>query len=244
MASYDSYRTSHQGRNFGVRYESMLASKMDAAIWDEFGKPHLCGLLQREAAAGRNAYLDFACGTGRITQIGAEFFDHCTAVDISPDMLEFARERVPSARFHCLDVTTQPDGVEGLFDCVTAFRFFANAEPALRDEVAAWISAHMSRGGVLIGNTHSHPWSVLGALNLLSTKVMRRTRRTLSRREMEALLSRHGLTIRRWDGFRVFPTVAGRAPLGNKLQTRLEKVAAALPLGFFGADQYFVAVKD
>jgi SAM-dependent methyltransferase len=42
--------------------------------------------------AKRRAALDFGCGVGRLTQPLAAYFDHVTGVDVSPAMLDMARQ--------------------------------------------------------------------------------------------------------------------------------------------------------
>ena len=54
-------------------------------------------------------------------------------------MLALARERCPHAKVILGDVTTTPGLAPGPFDLITAFRFFLNAEPTLRNEVLAWM---------------------------------------------------------------------------------------------------------
>jgi SAM-dependent methyltransferase len=66
---------------------------------DEFfatGEAEVEQLLASAAALGRPARreraLDFGCGVGRLTRALAKRFDHATGVDISPRMVEQARE--------------------------------------------------------------------------------------------------------------------------------------------------------
>ena len=58
---------------------------------------HEVGIFMNRAAAwgapaARRSALDFGCGIGRLTQALAEHFDHLYGVDISPKMIELARE--------------------------------------------------------------------------------------------------------------------------------------------------------
>lgn len=238
-----SYRESHTSEGMGERYEEILANRIDAAIWDRLSSPRLSHLLRQERERGAMRQLDFACGTGRILRVVSQQFDDVTAVDISPEMLQLARPRFPKVDFYCGDVTADAALVPGKFDCMTAFRFFANAEPELRSEVAEWMSDHLAPGAALIGNTHSHVWSYTGMLNFVSTRALGRQRRTLSRAAMARLLSRYGLEVERWEGFRVLPTVGGRPLLGAAMQLQAERLAKRTGLGFFGVDQFFVARK-
>ena len=90
---------------------------------------------------------DFACGTGRVLEFLGRRFPHPVGIDVSPDMLALARDRCPEASFITGDVTTAPDLAPGPFDLITAFRFFLNAEPKLRDEVMAWMRDALGQAG-------------------------------------------------------------------------------------------------
>lgn len=243
MKRHDSYRESHAAQDMGVKYEVFLSSRIDADIWRLQSGPQLAAWLDELVADHAGSHLDFACGTGRILEVIAPRFAQATGVDISVQMLALARERFPGVDLLLGDVTREPGLVPGVFDSATIFRFFANAEPALREEVAAWLSAHLKGGGVLIGNTHSHTWSWSGGLNLMAHVFLRRGARTLSRAEMTRLLDRHGFTVQRWQGYRIMPTIGGRAVLGRRMHIAMDALLRRLHLGFFGSDQLFLAVR-
>jgi SAM-dependent methyltransferase len=86
-----------------------------------------------------------------------------TGVDISPDMLEIATDRCPTAHLVQGDVTADAGLVRGPFDVATAFRFFLNAEPALRVDVVRWLQQVVRPGGRLVANFHLNPTSLRGA---------------------------------------------------------------------------------
>ncbi|MCF3105673.1 class I SAM-dependent methyltransferase [Streptomyces roseoverticillatus] len=66
--------------------------------------------------------LDAGCGTGLPTarQL-ADVGHHVVGVDLSPGMLELARDNVPKAEFHLVDLAELRDGRLGVFDGVAAF---------------------------------------------------------------------------------------------------------------------------
>ena len=90
----------------------------------------------------RIEHLDFACGTGRVLAFLEDKADTSTGIEISEQMAAIAQTKITSATIHCKDITPPDAEVEGTYDLITAFRFFLNAEPALR--VAA-INALRSR---------------------------------------------------------------------------------------------------
>lgn len=236
-----SYRTVHLGKDVGRRYDAMHADKVDSLIWDHFVKPMLREELQRAADAGARRYLDFACGTGRITKIGASVFSDATGIDISEDMLEVARSRAPTVALHCVDVTRQPDAMAGPFDCVTLFRFLLNAEPDLRREVLDWLSSVMPQGASLIGNTHQHTASFGGLATMIGRGLGQKQLNHLSRAAVERLLGDAGFRVERWEGFRVLPTVGGKGLAPEKTLLMLERGLRRMGVGLFGAEQVFVA---
>jgi len=243
MKRHDSYRESHAAPDMGYRYEEFLSNRIDADIWRLQSGPQLSAWLDEMVGSHGGRHLDFACGTGRILEVIGSRFGQITGVDISPQMLALARERFPAVQMLLGDVTREAELVEGMFDSATIFRFFANAEPALREDVASWLAAHLKSGAVLIGNTHSHTWSWSGGLNFLAHLLLRRGGRTLSRAELTILLDRHGFTVQRWQGYRIMPTVGGRPMLGRRLQIAVDSLLRKLHLGFLGSDQLFMAVR-
>lgn len=61
--------------------------------------------------------LDLCCGTGELCQYFSEHGIRMTGVDLSPEMIEIARESAPGCRFQCADITDFQ--AEGTFDLVT-----------------------------------------------------------------------------------------------------------------------------
>jgi SAM-dependent methyltransferase len=106
--------------------------------------------------------LDFACGTGRITSALREFLPSAriVGIDISLSMLAEARASFPALKFMHMDGRSAVDhfGRESV-DLISGFRFFPNAEPSLRREVASQMTALLKRGSWLIVNNHKNYWS-------------------------------------------------------------------------------------
>src|SRR6185295_8842136 len=109
-------------------------------------------------------YLDFACGTGRITEMMAPLAQESIGVDVSGTMLEVARVKCPHVRFMESDLTRDNLDI-GLFDMVTAFRFFGNAQDELRSAALKAVVALLRPGGHLVINSHRNPLSLAAVLN-------------------------------------------------------------------------------
>ncbi len=241
MSNRPTYRNSHVGEGFGDYYDGLIAGKYDGVVWERFVRPFLEDTLKSERSDGKSRYLDFACGTGRITTVGANLFQDATGIDISADMVAVARHRAPSCGYVVADITREPDAVAGMFDCITAFRFFLNAEPLLREQAMAWLAAHAVPGAALIGNIHMNPYSLSGAATVVANRVFAKPVNYMSRHGMQALLSRHGFALEHWRGFRFMPTLKGHAVLPGKLQAGLDGWMAHGPLQLLGSDQVFIA---
>ena len=156
------YRDSHASR--GDSYDARLAGQpFDAymARWEAWWLPRLVAKLHPD---GVPRYLDFACGTGRITGLVAPLARESVAVDVSESMLSRARAKCPATRFIQADLTREAVDI-GTFDLATSFRFLGNAQDELRDAALDAIAARLRAGGHLIVNSHCNPWSIQALLH-------------------------------------------------------------------------------
>lgn len=239
MQSTD-YRESHKQRG-GIYDETISSSPFDAHM-DRWEERHLAQLLPRLFPAPIPRYLDFACGTGRITQRVAPHAVESYGVDVSETMLSAARRKCAGTRFVCADLTREAADL-GLFDLVTAFRFFGNAQDELRASALAAINRHLRRGGYLIINNHRNPRSFLGAWRRLAAGA---PELDLPHHKLKSLLRHHGfeITCQRAIGFWVFRfKLATAAWLESATARRLERAFQHSFLAPFAPDAFFVARK-
>lgn len=159
----NTYRTSHIAPGHGRHYDQTLFSPgaYDAAVW-RLEQTVLLTLLEKYFGKANRSILDFACGTGRITQFLIQHGFHPVGLDISEEMLCEARRKVPDVAFVCGDVTMQSNLLDAWapFDGATAFRFFLNAEPELRSDVLRALHNLLKPGGILICNNHGNVTSL------------------------------------------------------------------------------------
>jgi SAM-dependent methyltransferase len=152
----DDYRRSHLEK--GADYDRDLA----AGTFDAFMTARESVLLPRIVSTlfphRPEKYLDFACGTGRITALVAPLARDSVGVDVSATMVAEAARKCPRTRFVIRDITKVPLD-ERDFDLATAFRFFGNAEGDLRRAVFRAVSAHLRPGGCFVFNNHRNPGS-------------------------------------------------------------------------------------
>lgn len=231
------YRLSHAAEGYGTYYDQTILGGYYGAMLRDHEAPVLTAWV-RDAAPAR--ILDFACGTGRITGLLVDLAPEVVGVDVSTDMLARAREQVPGATFVAADLTrpageADPEGdadpCAGPFDLVTAFRFFQNAGPDLRDDALRAIGARLAPGGTLVLNVQSQAQSPAGRAYRLRARLRRRPINQLSHPEVVALLAAHGFTVEEthWYGHVPRPgDVAGE--LLARLDRPARSVAAALHL--------------
>src|SRR5436305_1241925 len=99
----DDYRNSHTSKG-GVYDETLRASPLDAYM-DRLEEHYLLQALHRLFPNSVPRYLDFACGTGRITKRVERHAVKSCGVDISDSMLDVARQKCRATRFFCADLT-------------------------------------------------------------------------------------------------------------------------------------------
>jgi SAM-dependent methyltransferase len=182
------YREIHLAK--GDKYDATLA----AHPFDAYMGDVEAGYLREIVPAlmhGRGRYLDFACGTGRITSIVSPLVGESVAVDISESMLAVARTKCPSTRFVCADLTRESPDLRS-FDLVTSFRFFGNAQHDLRSAALGAIAPLVRPGGHLIVNSHRNPHAI-GAL--LQSWRGRDHGMDLTFGKMKRLLRDHGFDV-------------------------------------------------
>ena len=184
------YRAVHLEK--GARYDANLAESPFDAYMAAWERKHLPTLIRRFYPQGPQRYLDFACGTGRITEQVAALSNASAAVDISPTMIEEARKKCPNTQFHLADLT-QDDPDLGQFDLITSFRFFGNAQDELRDSALKAITKRLASGGHLVINSHRNPRALYAMFHRLTGGEAGEM--DLHLPKLRALLDRHGLTI-------------------------------------------------
>ncbi len=150
------YRHSHTAENFGTTYEDSFKRKNYKNFIYQWER-EVVSQIFRDCKPDN--YLDFACGTGRITRIAEGLVDNINGVDVSESMLGVAREQVKSANFILEDITRGEFKPERKFDFVSSFRFFTNAQPSLRKEVFESLLDLMTDDSYFLFNLHMNSTS-------------------------------------------------------------------------------------
>ena len=192
MQPTDDYRASHLER--GTSYDAFLSNVPFDAYMADWEKTHLVSIVRELFPTRAPArYLDFACGTGRVTETVSPLCGTTVGVDISPSMLKVAQEKVPGASFRLADLTNENPEI-GQFELVTSFRFFGNAQDELRDSALKAIVSRMVSGGYLVINSHRNPRALSSLLDRMTGG--NAGNMDLHYGKLQALLGRHGLKIK------------------------------------------------
>ena len=200
-----------------TRFDSHYISGRGHLYWTHFEQPYLDELFARVARHRPQRYLDFACGTGRILQVGAPHFTESVGIDISPVMLEGARLKVPSAELICADVMVDSPDV-GRFSVISLFRFLLNAQQPLRDGVLRWLRQVIEPDGILIVDNHLNRRSLEGIRHRIADSGRRPTDRNA--REW---LRRGGFDVIETYGFGIIPPWRPHPRIPSRPLLRMER---------------------
>jgi len=171
-------------------------------------------------------HLDFAGGTGRIAGVIEDYCDEQYILDISPEMLKVASENLSKAKIICADFTDNPSELgQKKFDLITAFRFFPNAEPVLREAAMEFISNKLNEGGILICNNHRNFWSIPYFVQRLTYSG---GSTGMSNNEMITLANQHGLKFTQVYSMGVIPQTEKKAMLPWKAIKIIERFIFSL----------------
>lgn len=229
------YRASHLHR--GDHYDANLAESPFDAYMSGWERKRLPEVIRRFFPQSPQRHLDFACGTGRITELVAPMAQLSTGVDISPTMIDEARKKCPQVSFHLTDLTRDDPDLGGNFDLITSFRFFGNAQDELREGALRALTSRLAPAGHLIINSHRNPRALYAMLDRISGG--NSGSMDLHLAKLRNLLNRHGLRI------------VGLQPIGAwmyrtslMLTTGVEDARAATNEARFGAEIFASIAPD
>lgn len=160
MVIEKSYLYSHTSPGKGIQYDDFyLNDKWHAYMWSQ-EKRVLDSILHTLFKELRITLLDFACGTGRITEHLEGRVEQSVGTDVSEAMLSIASKKLRKTRLHKIDLCTSNPFAPATFNLITAFRFFSNAEPELRKKALNALRPLLSQDGYLVFNNHNNPNSL------------------------------------------------------------------------------------
>lgn len=238
--TFTNYRESHQGR--GEDYHRTFTDVPHRAVLWQLEREFLHRLVGESGNPKDIRLLDFACGTGRIIGALEDRVGSAVGVDISQSMLDYAKGTGVRSPLICGDVTAgQITGI-GPFDMITAFRFFPNAEPELRNVAMNALVSLMAPGGRLVLNNHLNESSTVFRVLRLFKKPF--ANEAVPESEILDLIERHGLRVERKFHTGVAPFVEHVNLLPKWALLPLERVASrVVALEPLAQDIVYVCVK-
>jgi len=188
----NSYTDSHKKYGKGASYDEHYATNS----WRRF-------LWAREQVAlahfidsflkNQDIYLlDFGCGTGRIVGFLEYRVTQAVAVDVSESMLEKAREKLTRTELIQADITKENVLKGRKFNLITAFRFFLNAEPELRQAALNALVPLLDEDGYFVFNNHRNQTSPLARFKY---KRSHNKRNFMTMQETRDIVNEAGLEI-------------------------------------------------
>jgi SAM-dependent methyltransferase len=130
----------------------------DPRSWAQLAEPHneplFAALLDATGVGTGTRVLDIGCGTGLTLLLAAERGAVVTGIDVTPGLLDVARERLPGADLRVADMVALPvpDAAFDVVLGVNAFQFAGDPVQALRE--AARVCAP---GGVVAASLFAAP---------------------------------------------------------------------------------------
>ena len=241
-----SYRYSHIDKGHGSRYDSDLFSegRYDFGVW-QIEKWVLKKLICKYFHGIVDNYIDFACGTGRITCFMEKFCKNSIGIDISEDMLSLAKSLCKNSTFLLIDITTEKVISKNLhkINLVTAFRFFLNAEPDLRRKTLVALHEILCNEGYLIFNIHGVRNSLLFIVDFARRLLGLSVGNSLLIAEVYSMLEECGFKIIDMRSVCYLPRIVNRF-LPQKLWVKIEKFLVRIKVfNKFGIYRIFVAKK-
>ena len=232
------YRESHLQTGKGESYHAAFEDKPYRKMVWQLEKGILDNILATFYKASEVHHFDFSCGTGRILSYLENRTKTTVGVDLSPSMLEVARENSGTAEIIEADLTRSDVLGDRKFNLITAFRFFPNAEAELRSEAMRVLSRHLDDDGYLVFNNHKNTGSTR---NRLARLCGRRGYRGMSIAEVKALVAANDLEIVRIYHLCVFPASEKYILLPPFFLRYIESILARIPvLRNFGGNLVFV----
>jgi ubiquinone/menaquinone biosynthesis C-methylase UbiE len=189
-----------------VSHYQRLAPAYDTR-WDRYSRNSLGKLIERLPLRGDERLLDIACGTGRLAALLRQKHAHIdiTGIDISPDMIDVARRRLPEdpqTRWHhgTLDSVNLAAGSFDVVTCNNAFHLFPEQQDSLER------MAQLARPGGLVAIVDwCREYPQIAALQHIARLGYGQRRRILNRSELGAMLADADLEVTWSERFAATP---------------------------------------
>jgi ubiquinone/menaquinone biosynthesis C-methylase UbiE len=192
MSVEKSYTESHKEKGKGAGYDEHYSTdRWRRFLWSQEQRA-LKNIIDTFFKGQKVHLLDFACGTGRICKFFEPYVETVTGVDVSESMLEIARQKLAKAQVLHADITRETVLNGRKFNLITAFRFFLNAEPQLREAALKALVPLLADDGYLVFNNHRNSTAPLVRFKY---ERAHNQRNLMSMQETNDLMQKFGLKI-------------------------------------------------
>jgi SAM-dependent methyltransferase len=211
MNDYDDYRGAYQSKERANVYEKGIYAKdgYDDFLWKMERQAFLSILKKSLPTFEKIQTLDFACGTGRISEFLEGKFESIDAIDISDEMVQIAKSKTDKVNYIVADITKDDAAFTKKYDLITTFRFVLFSEPDLRKEVFAKLATFLKdKDARLVVGLHGNPFSRRGFVHIfqkLKGLPAEKQLRSFSLSDMQALAAHAGLEIVDYTGVGFVP---------------------------------------
>jgi SAM-dependent methyltransferase len=197
--------------------------------WAELAEPSnepLFAEVLRELNVGAGTtLLDIGCGSGYAARMAAALGATVTGIDITPELIEIARERVPSGDFKVAPMDSLPFR-DGSFDTAVGFNSFQFADnPARAVQEAARV---VKPNGLVAATTFAEPERNESTALHLALEPLRNKTPTAAAKHLPYELSRTGGLEALLAKASLAPVTSGEVPLNWAHRNADEAVRATL----------------
>lgn len=194
------YRSSHTSIEKGKTYDKSFISSDYRQFILKWENDVLQSIIT-EIVNSKENYLDFACGTGRITKLMESSFTNSFGIDVSESMLKETANKLSCTKLIQQDITASNPFNKNQMDLITSFRFFLNAEPKLRSEVLEQLYYILNPNGFFVFNIHNNKTLISGIIDKLAVfkkKLYKQNftpQKSISLKDVKVLLKEHNFKI-------------------------------------------------
>jgi SAM-dependent methyltransferase len=198
-----------------------------ATLAEPSNQPLFAEVLERVDVGPGTRLVDIGCGSGYVAAMAAARGAGVTGIDITPELIEIARERVPDGHFVVGEMDDLPFE-DGAFDAAVGFNSFQFADDpgAAVSEAARTIGP----GGIVAATTFAEPERNESTALHLALEPLRGSA-PAGKKHVPYALSAPGGLERLLADVGLTPVAAGEVPLAWVYRTVDEAVRAVLASG-------------
>jgi len=243
------YRKSHTKEGKGENYDKSF----DTSDYRQFVMRWEKSVLQKitsEIVERTENYLDFACGTGRITRLNEDNFTNSFGIDISGTMLQEAENKLKKTKLIHQDITKNNPFETNQMDYITSFRFFLNAEPRLRSDVLEQLFKILNPKGYFVFNIHNNKTifsQTISILAILKKKLEGKyfiPQNSFSISDTRKLLKQHNFKIIKIYHNSVIPVKSENIKTSYSKYSKIERLFSNIELSkYFSKNVIYVCKK-